>query len=275
MFAFIKKHRLLIAMLVASIGTFMFLFQQGRYEQHSFLQTVVQTATYPIQNGFHALTASVSKTVDSYFYLVHLRDENRFLKQQISSLQEELDRYLEESIQYHRLKVQLEFTKQNVDKKIFAEVIGESIDNFHQVLIINRGENDGLKRNFAVVLKEGVVGRIQSVSPFEANVQLIIDHRSRFPAIVQRTRSKGIVYGGDAGLQLRQIHIRSDIKEGDMVVTSGLSGLFPRGILVGKVTHIEHQEHELFKVAYLTPAVDFDKIEDVFVLIKNEEPQVP
>jgi rod shape-determining protein MreC len=265
----IKKYRLFLSILVTVVGILLFLFQTGRKAKDSGLQSVAQTITYPMQILVHESVVFTTNLINSYLYLVHLEDENKRLKTQVATLQDELDRYIEESIQYHRLKIQLEFAEQNPDKKIFAEVIGESIDNFHQVLFINRGRLHSIERNFAVILKEGVVGRIQSVSPLQSTLQLILDQRSRFPAIVQRTRAKGIVYGTHSGLELRRIHLRSEVKVGDRVVTNGLSGLFPKGLLVGIVTSIKHEEHELFQVAQLTPVVDFNKIEDVFVILKS------
>ncbi|MGK5091819.1 rod shape-determining protein MreC [Deltaproteobacteria bacterium TL4] len=271
MLDFIKKYRLFLSIFFTIIVTLIFLFQTGRQEDGTKLQVFTQTITYPIQALVHQVLSSTTNVANSYFYLVQLHEENENLKKQLASLQEEVDQYIEESIQYHRLQIQLEFAVQNPDKKIFAEVIGESIDNFHKTLFINRGSHHGIQRNFAVILKEGVVGRIQSVTPFQSTVQLILDHRSRFPAIIQRTRKKGIIYGTQNGIELRQLHLRSDIKVGDRVVTNGLSGLFPKGLLIGIVSEIHHEEYELFQTAYLTPIVDFNKIEGVFVILKTSK----
>lgn len=273
MIAFIKRYRLLLSILITFIVALLFLFQSGRKTETS-IQTVAQTVAYPIQFVVHHSVSFVTDVINSYLNLVRLHEENEALKNQIASLQEEVAGLIEESIQYHRLKIQLEFAEQNPDRKVFAEVIGESIDNFHQVLFINRGTQHGIKRNFAVILKEGVVGRIQSVTPFQSSVQLVLDHRSRFPAIIQRTRAKGIVYGTHSGLELRRINLRSDIQVGDRVVTNGLSGLYSKGLLVGIVSAIDHEEHELLKTAQLTPVVDFNKIENVFVIIKKSNESI-
>ena len=274
MLDFIKRHRLFLSILLTVITTLIYLFQTGRKGESSMFHVVAQTITYPVQFIVHEAITFTTDITQSYFFLVQLREENKKLKEQVASMQEELDRYVEESIQYHRLKVQLEFAEQNPDKKVFAEVIGESIDNFHQVLLLNRGSKIGIQRYSAVILKEGVVGRVQSVTPFQSTVQLILDQRSRVPAIVQRTRAKGIVYGTHSGLELRQINLRADIEIGDRVVTNGL-GLFPKGLLVGIVSAVKHEEHELFKTAILTPVVEFNKIEDVFVILNQSEQPFP
>ncbi len=276
MFDLIKKYRLSLSIIIVIFGTFIYFFQGSKIEENTRIQSLTQTLTYPVQILVHHTVSFTKDIIQSYFYFVRLREENENLKQQNAALQEEVNRYIEESIQFNRLKVQLKFAEQNPDKKIFTEVIGESVDNFHRTIQINRGSRHNIKRNFPVILKEGVVGRVQAVTPFQSTVQLILDRRSRFPAIIQRTRAKGMIYGTHGGLELRRIHLREDIKIGDRVITSGLSGLFPKGLLFGIVTAIEHEEHELFQTAKLQPVVDFDKLEGAFVILKStSQPNPP
>lgn len=269
MFDLIKRYRLLIFVFLILLSSLIFLFQTGRYQKGSQFESITQTITYPFQLAVHEVVSYIQGIADSYFYLVELNEENKELRQQIASLNEELDYYVEESIQYHRLKVQLDFAKQNPGRKVFTEVIGESIDNFHKTIQLDRGSDDGIRRNFAVILKEGVVGKIQSVSPLKSTVQLIVDRRTRFPAILQRTRAKGLIYGTHDGLELRRINLRADIKVGDRVVANGLSGLYPKGMMIGVVESIHHEDYELFQVAKLTPVVNFDKVEAAFVILKD------
>lgn len=271
MYDLLKRYRLFFTIVVSFVFLLFLLFKVGESTQNSTLQSIAQTITFPFQVAVNQSIRGVSNVSDSYLYLVNLKKENEALRRQVAMLREEVNQYIEESIQYNRLKVQLEFAETQPDRKIFSEVIGESVDNFHRVLLINRGSEHDIKRNFAVILREGVVGRIQSVSRFQSTVQLILDHRSRFPAIVQRTRVKGIVYGTRTGLELRRINLRADIKEGDRVVTNGLSGMFSKGLLVGIVSEVERKEHELFQSAKLTPLVDFDRIEGVFVVTNNND----
>ena len=127
-----------------------------------------------------------------------------------------------------------------------------------------------MQRNYIVIRKEGLVGRIQSVSPFQSSVQLMIDHRNRVPALIQRNRVRGLIYGTQAGIEMRQINLHAKIKIGDRVISSGLGGLYPKGILIGWVSEIRHQQHELFKTAILESAVDFNSIEEVFVIIPSK-----
>ena len=98
----------------------------------------------------------------------------------------------------------------------------------------------------------------------------MIDHRNRVPALIQRNRVRGLIYGTQSGIEMRQINQHAKIKIGDRVISSGLGGLYPKGILIGWVSEIRHEQHELFKTAILESAVDFNSIEEVFVIIPSK-----
>lgn len=245
-----------------------------------------QTVAYPFQAVFHKAKQGITDVIRNYMALVNLKEENDRLTGQVQSLKEELNHYVNSSIQYNLMREQLKFLEVNPESKIYAEVIGESVDNFHRVLLINKGSNAGIRRNFPVVLHEGVVGRVQSVSPFSSVVQLIIDRRHRFPVLVRRSRDRMITRGDGTSLRLvaqdrgiasgrgeelyvNRIRMLADVEKGDRVITSGLAGIFPKGLLVGVITKVERERHELFQTAQIQPVVDFNKIEGVFVILKN------
>jgi rod shape-determining protein MreC len=205
--------------------------------------------------------------------LIGTRQENQQLRNEVAELKERLNQSLENSVQYKRLRGQLLFAKRQPDRKVFAEIIGESVDNIHQMRLVNRGSRHGLKRNFSAILKEGLVGRVQSVTPFQSNLQLITDFRSRVPALTQRNRVRGLIYGTQTGLEMRQINRRAEVKKGDRVITSGLGGLFPKGILIGNIVEVKRQPHELFQTASIETAVDLSRMEEVFIIISGPYPQ--
>ena len=254
------------------------------------MDSTVQTVAYPFQSVFHSVRSSIVQGVENYLYLVDLKQENNRLRLQVDALKEELNHYVNSSIQFNLLRGQLGFLEENPERKVFAEVIGESADNFHHVLLINKGSNAGIRRNFPVVLREGVVGRIQSVSPLESVVQLIVDRRHRFPVLIQRSRERmelqgeggslrlvaqdrGIALGTGEGLRMNRIRMLADVEKGDRVIASGLAGIFPKGLLVGTVTSVNRERHELFQSADIQPVVDFNRIEGVFVILRDEHSQ--
>jgi rod shape-determining protein MreC len=229
----------------------------------------------------------------NYVSLVRLKEENRSLQLRIQVMAEELNHHINSSVQFNLLREQLGFLEESPERKVFAEVIGKSVDNLHHVLLINKGLLAGIQRNFPVLLREGVVGRIQSATALQATVELIIDRRHRFPVLIQRSRDqlqlrgeggglrlvaqdRGVVFGLGDGLRMNRIRLLADVQQGDRVITSGLAGIFPKGLLVGNVTGVIRERHELFQSAEIKPSVNFNKIEGVFVIIRDRrDPDFP
>ena len=270
MFKFISTYRLQISILAAILGLFVLLFQSYKEEGSSGIQIAIQTVTYPFQASVQSAVSNFKNLWNSYILLLDVKEENNRLKQQLLDMEEKLSEHIENSVQFRRLRDQMLFARKNPLEKIYSEIIGESSDNVHNIRFINRGSNQKVKRNYIVIRKEGLVGRIHSVSPFQSSVQLMIDHRNRVPALIQRNRVRGLIYGTQAGIEMRQINQHAKIKIGDRVISSGLGGLYPKGILIGWVSEIRHEQHELFKTAILESAVDFNSIEEVFVIIPSK-----
>ena len=270
MFKFISTFRLQFLIIATFIGLFILMSQTHTNEGTSRFQSVVQTLTYPLQASVNSVASTFKNLWNSYISLIDVNEENKLLRQQLLDIEEKMNQHIENSVQFLRLRNQLLFASKKITDKIFAEIIGESADNNHDISLINRGSNQLVQRNYIVLRKEGLVGRIQSVSPFQSSVQLITDHRSRVSSLIQRNRIRGLIYGTHKGLEMRQINQHANIKIGDRVISSGLGGLYPKGLLIGWVTEIRHQKHELFKTAILDSAVDFNQIEEVFVIVPSK-----
>lgn len=270
MFKFIGTYRLYISIVATFIVLFFLMYQTYNEQGTSRFQMAVQTITYPVQTSVQAVVSTIKNTWNSYINLIEVNEENKLLKQQLLNMEEKLNQHIENSVQFFRLRSQLLFAQKKARNEIFSEIIGESADNTHQIRLINRGSNQLLQRNYIVIRKEGLVGRIQSVSPYQSSVQLIIDHRSRVPALIQRNRVRGLIYGTHDGMEMRQINQHAKIKIGDRVISSGLGNLYPKGILIGWVSRINHEPHELFKTARLDSAVDFNQIEEVFAILPSK-----
>ena len=270
MLKFISKFRLQFLIIATFIALFMLMSQTHTNEGTSRFQSVVQTLTYPIQVSVNSVASTFKNLWNSYISLIDANEENKLLRQQLLDIEEKMNQHIENSVQFLRLRDQLLFASKKITEKIFAEIIGESADNKHDISLINRGSNQLVQRNYIVLRKEGLVGRIQSVSPFQSSVQLITDHRSRVSALIQRNRVRGLIYGTHKSLEMRQINQHANIKIGDRVISSGLGGLYPKGLLIGWVKEIRHQKHELFKTAILDSAVDFNQIEELFVIVPSK-----
>ena len=270
MFKFFGTYRLYFSIVATFIVLFFLMYQTYNEQGTSRFQMAVQTITYPVQTSVQSVVSTIKNTWNSYINLIEVNEENKLLKQQLLNMEEKLNQHIENSVQFFRLRSQLLFAQKKARNEIFSEIIGESADNTHQIRLINRGSNQLLQRNYIVIRKEGLVGRIQSVSPYQSSVQLIIDHRSRVPALIQRNRVRGLIYGTHDGMEMRQINQHAKIKIGDRVISSGLGNLYPKGILIGWVSGINREPHELFKTARLDSAVDFNQIEEVFAILPSK-----
>lgn len=283
----LKRNRVLVS--ACAVLTLLAVVLSLRWSNPSYarwIDEVLHAVAYPFQAAYQKTTSGISGAVSHYVYLVNVKEENDRLKQQLQTVQEEMNQYVNSSIQFNLLREQLGFLEETPDRKVWAEVVGASADNFHNILLINKGRQAGIRRNYPVVLRQGVVGRIESVTALQAIVELIVDRRHRFPVLVQRTRDRlqakgsggdlelqaqdrAMAFGQGSGLLVDRIRMLSDIQVGDRIVTSGLDGIFPKGVLVGTITAVGKDKHELFQVAEVKPVVDFSRIEGVFVILKD------
>ena len=157
---------------------------------------------------------------------------------------------------------------------IAAEVIGQDPSSWFKSVTINKGEGDGVRRGMAVISTEGVVGQVLKAAPNYATVLLMTDYNSAIDAIVQRTRAKAIVEGkGENRCQLKYLLRTEEVAVGDVVVTSGLGGNFPKGMMIGEVRSVEKKGHGVFQYAELAPGVDLTKLEEVLVITESPPPQ--
>lgn len=206
-----------------------------------------------------------------YFGLINVRDENRQLKKNIDALRMENNQYRELLTTNRRLQKLFQF-KETLDYPVLAvQVIGRDPTGWFKSVIIDKGATSGLKVNMPVVNASGVVGRLVSVSPNYAKVLLIIDQNSAVDCIIQRSREKSIVKGFTSKIcKLDYVVETSDVVVGDKVITSGMGRVFPKGLPVGEVVAVGSRPGELFKDVKIRPMVDFSKLEELLVILKED-----
>ena len=270
MFKFIKKYRFRISIIFLLLFfLFTLLVQVDKQRTENWFTSVVQTIAYPFQLSFTVVTRQTRDLWLHYVWLIDVRGKNKQLRMELNELKAESSQNKEIRISYENLLSILDFNKSNPDKKVFAEVIGEVKRDFSRLMIINKGSRNGIKPNFAVVSHDGIIGKVQSVTAFQSTVQLITDSLSQYPVMLQRTRTKAMLQGENGELRIVDIPRRLDIKPDDLVITSGLAGIFPKGFPVGKVEEVTKKKFGLFQTATLVPIVDLDNIEVVAVILKS------
>ena len=206
-----------------------------------------------------------------YFHLIDVRDENRNLKKALDALRMENNQYRELLTSNKRLQNLFQF-KETLNYPVLAvQVIGWDPTGWFKSVIIDKGAKSGLKVNMAVVNASGVVGRLVSVSPNYAKALLIIDQNSAVDCIIQRSREKSILKGYTSKIcKLDYVVKTSDVVVGDMVITSGMGRVYPKGLPVGEVVEVVNRPGELFKDIKVRPVVDFSKLEELLVILKED-----
>ena len=220
----------------------------------------------PFQRATSAVGDAISGTWRAVGDIFQAHAENAALRARIRVLEERLDRVEEVERENGRLRTLLDFRQTLQGDVLTARIIGRDATGLSRTLTIDRGEADGLARGAAVLAPEGVVGQVFLMSAHAARVLLIADHNSGVDALVQRTRARGIVQGTvDGSCALKYVKRTEDVHVGDDLVTSGLDGIFPKGLPIGRVTAVDKRGQGLFQSAEVVPRVDFDRLEEVLV----------
>ncbi|HXW85699.1 MAG TPA: rod shape-determining protein MreC [Candidatus Binataceae bacterium] len=228
----------------------------------------------PVASASARLGDGASGLVHGYLDLVHAQAENAGLRDQLARMNTERARLAELEIENRHLEELLELRDALEVDAIAANVIGSDATGLSRTMILGQGYDDGLREGMAVLSNQGVVGKVIAVSARASRVLLINDHNSALDGFDQRSRARGIVAGVvDDGLTMRYVERSEDIHEGDVVVTSGLDGIFPHGLLVGTIKAVHREGPGMFINVAIAPAVDFRALEQVMV-VRQTPPQV-
>lgn len=237
----------------------------------TFLEKVIRDTYVPLQSGVNSFRNNWDGWTAVFSDKSHLQKQIKLLEAENSRLTMEnqsLQEYKQESF---RLRKMLNFDNSNREKfdLLPAHLIARSPNNWYECITIDRGLRQGVQNGMPVISPGGLVGCVGSVSENSAQVNLITDREMAVGAIIQKTReTNGIVEGLGDSNELRMINIPyySKISEGDRIISSGLSATYPPGINIGTVTEVTREPNGLLQVAMIKPAVDFNKLEEVFVI---------
>jgi len=231
------------------------------------LEQLIVEITAPFQ---HLIRQTINATTDfwtHYFYLVDVRYENKRLEREIDSFRRENSQYRELLATHERLRSLLQYKEVIQRPVVVAQVIGLDPTGWFKSIIIDKGRTAGIRWDMPVVNASGVVGRIVSVSNNYAKVLLIIDQNSAVDCLTQRSRDRGMVKGTSGQVcKMDYMAKSSDAVVGDLIITSGLGGVFPKGLPVGRISSVKEGDDKLFKDIDMAPSVDFSKLEEVLVI---------
>ncbi len=233
-----------------------------------FLDSLAGVILSPFQNFFTQTIQSVSDGINRYFFLVDVAGENDQLKLEIQRLISEKNKLVERLASQKRLSKLMAYEDGWEKKAVVASVIGRDATQWSKVVFVNKGTQDGIQDHFAVVTDAGVIGQVIHAGPNTSKVLLIVDGRSAVDALFQGSRVSGVVVGtGEGECYLKFVPNTADVREGDTVLSSGLGGIFPKGLIIGKVTHVSRKKQGLFQDITLVPGADLSRLEEVLVLL--------
>lgn len=274
MWNIIKEYRHYLATLVLVIVPVIALNAGGKSpaDFHWFDRAAVAISA-PVQSGIRWTIETSWDALQSYLLLLHTQNNNLALALENRKLLNEIASFQEVAKENDRLKALVEFNAPLEGKKVVAQVIAQDVNPEFRTIRINKGTRQGVEVGMAVVSLEGVVGRVIRASRDFADVLSLIDSSSAIDALVQRNRHRGVVEGlGGQNLAMKYLRRTDDVQEGDLIVSSGIGGLFPKGLTIGKVVSVKKKNYGISQSVELAPAADFNRLEEVTVI---DPPKMP
>ena len=240
------------------------------------ISSSVSTVVSPLQKIVYNINSRVKETVDFFLNFSEVKLENEELKKKNTKLANELIEYESLKDEVERLREALNFTEsKNNYKYVGVNIIGYSGNSLSDGYIIDKGSNDGIDKNMVVVSSKGLVGKVTKVASNFAIVQSILNENIAVAVMDQQTReATGVLQGlsdkKDNNMTVvYNLPISSDVKEGDIIITSGLGKIYPKEIPVGTVVSVEEDKVRVMKSAVVEPFVNFNEVEELFVVIPN------
>jgi rod shape-determining protein MreC len=263
------RYRRTFILSVALLVSFLFMTLQVRQEGplvDLLERGLVLTAT-PFLKLYAAVTGNTSRLWANYVDLRSVRGEKLRLEEEVAALREQVRRLEEAGLENARLRRLLDLPAALGLDLVTAQVIAKDTTNWFKTVMINKGSEAGLQRGLPVIAPEGLVGRVVEVIPGTAKVQLLTDPVSSVGALLKEQRVTGLVTGdrGQTAI-VKYLPLLAEVRVGDVVLTSGMGGAFPKGILIGTVTAIHRKSGALFQEASVQPSVDFGRLEEVLVI---------
>lgn len=241
----------------------------SRFDIFDPLEDAVLTVTAPVESGLRDATDPLADFVNNLTDINRLTDDNRALRETNERLRAENVRLAEAERDLRQLE-QLLSVREGSENDVLvpANVFLREPGNLREMVAIDKGTSDGLAEGMVVLTSQGsMIGSITDVLEHVAWVTLVIDQTSAVSAMVQSSRVQGVVAGSaDGTLTMEFVEETADVKEGDMIVTSGIGGRHPQGELIGQVVEVESSPQELFQSVHVLPLADLSRLEDVIVL---------
>jgi len=269
-----SKRSVYIALAVALvIQTGLISIQVSRRIDTRFVRSWILDSLAPMEKLVDESLHSVSSIWDNYFILIGVNQENQHLKALVDDLRMKLDKQQEDVAEAQRLRALVSVRDSIAGRTVVARVVGRDPTRSNETITIDKGRAHGVKPDSAVITADGIVGRVIHSSNFFSIVQLIIDSQSAVGVLERATRKQAILRGtGGRDLDLEYTDDDTDMKEGDVFITSGLDRIYPKGLPVGSIVSVRPRKGAaLFKSIVVRPSSDIGRLEEVMCVIDPPE----
>ncbi|WP_028324998.1 rod shape-determining protein MreC [Desulfatirhabdium butyrativorans] len=226
----------------------------------------------PLQEALITMYRSARNVWDQYFWTLSVIQENDMLKEKLRSGFEERNRLKEVELENQRLHRLLDMRDHASYRSVVCQIVGKDPSPWFKTLIVDKGKVQGVQKGMSVLAPEGIVGQVIDVTEGFAKILLLVDGNCAVDAIGQLSRVRGIVKGGTNGDCIMQYVSRKDeIEVGETVISSGLDGVYRKGLPIGEVVSVTKQHSGMFQEITINPFVDFDRLEEVIIVLDRPQ----
>lgn len=261
-----------VKLLIVLIAVAVFLLFLPLRSRDNFISRGILSLTSGGNQLVSGVIEGINNIWEDYIYLLDTKRDNDRLRKELSRLQGQTIQLVELNLENTRLRQLLGFKSKASFTTLPAQVVSRDPSNWFKTVLINKGKVSEVKRKATVVTHAGLVGHVVELSDKAAKVLLITDHSSRVAVLIQRTRAEGVLAGeGGETCHIEYLSRLADVKVGDAVISSGLGGIFPKGLKVGEVVAVERKDYGLFQQVEVAPSADLSRLEEVLVFKSVKE----
>lgn len=272
---FLKRIRLPALLIFLVLLTVLSMLEHNDFRQRintegNIFQRLLLDAARPLQNLIKVPSRFISGAWEDYVFLIDLKNDNDRLREKVLHQEQEIFEYKEALVSSGHLQRIAEMRSDFEVPLLPAKIVGQDVSPWFRSVLLERGINALVQKGMPVVADAGLVGIITATSPNTSRAMLILDRQSSLSGIIQRSRTRGIVRGdGTRALDFVLMVEGDDVEEGDVVLTSGIDGIYPKGLVIGKILKMKRDKESLVQIVQITPSVDFGRMEQVFVMEKR------
>ena len=276
------KNKLAVTIIVLSVTFLGLIAYTVKKENRSIIESGAGSALNPVQRLLYSATNQVKETLDFFLNFSEVKSQNKELVNENEELKNKLAQYSDLKEENERFREMLNFAEERDNYNyIGCDIIGYSGGSFNDGYIVNKGTNDGIAKGMVVITNKGLVGQVSSVGTNWSIVQTLANENIAVSVMVESTREvTGYITGYKEDSQNRNLAkvydlpMDSEVKEGDVILTSGVGMVYPKEIRIGEVIKVEEDKVKVMKSAIVKPYVDFNKLEDLFIVSPKDTIEV-